>query len=368
MKTRKSIRILGTRGIPAQHGGFETFAEHLALYLTRKGWSVTVYCQEKGNGPVYEDKWQDIKLVHFPISYKGAFGTISFDWKTTRHAARHRDGILTLGYNTAIFGIIYRVLGLKNIINMDGLEWQRKKWSYPARLWLYLNERAGCWIGDHLIADHPEIQKHLATRVHPDKITMIPYGAPSVNSASHELLATLKLHPQQYAIVIARPEPENSILEIVTAFSKRSRGIKLVVLGNFNKANPKYRSKVFAAASSEVQFPGAIYDQRMVKALRFYAYLYIHGHQVGGTNPSLVEALGAGMPILAHDNRYNRWVAGKNNYYFSDTHECAQSLDFILENKGLLQTLRQKNRMRHLTCFNWESILAQYEQLLCEHF
>ncbi|SET48420.1 Glycosyltransferase involved in cell wall bisynthesis [Nitrosomonas marina] len=368
MKTRKSIRILGTRGIPAQHGGFETFAEHLALYLTRKGWSVTVYCQEKGDGAVYEDQWQDIKLVHFPINYKGAFGTISFDWKTTLHAARYQDGILTLGYNTAIFGLIYKILGLKNIINMDGLEWQRKKWSFPARLWLYLNERAGCWIGDHLIADHPEIQKHLATRVHSDKITMIPYGAPDVNSASQELLATLKLYPQQYAIVIARPEPENSILEIVTSFSKRSRGMKLIVLGNFNKANSKYRNKVFAAASSEVQFPGAIYDQQMVKALRFYAYLYIHGHQVGGTNPSLVEALGAGMPILAHDNRYNRWVAGEDNYYFSNTHECAQSLDFILENKELLQILRQKNRIRHQTCFTWESILARYEQLLCEHF
>ncbi|MDR4514993.1 DUF1972 domain-containing protein [Nitrosomonas sp.] len=366
MNPKKTLRILGTRGIPAQHGGFETFAEHLALFLTKNGWAVTVYCQDEGEGTVCEDEWQGIRLIRFPIKNKGAFGTINFDWKTTLHAARFKDGILTLGYNTAIFGIIFRLRQLKNIINMDGLEWRREKWSLGAKLWLYLNERIGCWVGNHLVADHPEIEKHLATRVPSDKITMIPYGAPSVDNADPELLVPYGLHPQQYAIVIARPEPENSILEIVSAFSRQKRGKTLVVLGDFNKANPEYRSKVFAAAGEEVLFPGAVYDQQLVKALRFNACLYIHGHQVGGTNPSLVEALGAGMAILAHNNRYNRWVADSDNYFFSDTNECAQALDSLLENKAILQSLQQKNRQRHLTRFTWESILAQYEQLLLE--
>ncbi len=366
MDKNKTLRILGTRGVPAQHGGFETFAEHLALYLTRHDWNVTVYCQDEGDGGIFTEEWQGIELIHVPIKNKGALGTILFDWRTTLHAARRQGGILTLGYNTAIFCVLYRLLKLRNIINMDGLEWQREKWSLAARIWLYVNERIGCLAGNHLIADHPEIQKHLATRVRPGKITMIPYGANHIDSADQALLEPYGLHPREYAIVIARPEPENSILEIVAGFSRRARGKKLVVLGNFDKANPEYRKQVFAAASAEVLFPGAVYDQPVVQALRYFASLYIHGHQVGGTNPSLVEALGAGMPILAHNNRYNHWVAGNDNHYFANADECAQSLDFLLENAALLEQMRVKNRQRHLDCFTWEHILAQYEQVLSE--
>lgn len=366
MNPKKTLRILGTRGIPARHGGFETFAEHLALYLTQRDWKVTVYCQDEGDDAIFEDEWRGIRLIRVPVKNTGALGTIVFDWKTTLHAARHQDGILTLGYNTAIFCMVYRLLKLKNIINMDGVEWRRKKWSLTAKIWLYLNERIGCLAGNHLIADHPEIQKHLETRVRPGKITMIPYGAERIENADQTLLAPYGLHPREYAIVIARPEPENSILEIVTGFSRRTRGKKLVVLGDFNKADPEYGSKVFAAAGEEVIFPGAIYDRPVVQALRYYASLYIHGHRVGGTNPSLVEALGAGMPILAHNNRYNRWVAGGDNYYFTDAEECAQILNFLLEDTAVLERMRLKNRQRHLDCFTWEHVLAQYEQLLIE--
>ena len=368
MKQNKTLRILGTRGVPAQHGGFETFAEHLALYLVEKGWDVTVYCQDEGNSSLtYKDEWQGIKLIHFPTSNKGAMGTIFFDWKTTLHAARHQDCILTLGYNTAVFCLLYRLRGQKNIINMDGLEWKRNKWSTLAKLWLYCNERAGCLLANHLVADHPEIKKHLATRVHSDKISMIAYGADIINHADVALLAPYGLQPQQYVIIIARPEPENSILEIVTAFSKRQRNKKLVVLGDFNKANPKYRDKVFAVTSSEVIFPGAIYEQQVVNALRFYTCLYVHGHQVGGTNPSLVEALGAGIPVLAHDTHFNRWVAGDSNTYFSNTDECAQAFESLLDNVTLLQSMRQKNRQHHQTTFTWDKILGQYEQLLLKN-
>jgi len=206
MDKNKTLRILGTRGVPARHGGFETFAEHLALYLTRRGWNVIVYCQDEGEGKLYEDEWRDIRLIRVPIKNKGALGTILFDWKTTLHTARHPGGILTLGYNTAIFCVLYRLLKLRNVINMDGLEWQREKWSLAARLWLYINERIGCLTGNHLIADHPEIQNHLATRVRPGKITMIPYGAESIDSADQALLEPYGLRPQEYAIVIARPE------------------------------------------------------------------------------------------------------------------------------------------------------------------
>jgi glycosyltransferase involved in cell wall biosynthesis len=360
MKKNRSIRILGTRGVPAQHGGFETFAEYLSLYLADKGWDVTVYCQEDGKGAMYTDEWRGVKLIHYPITQEGVTGTIIFDWKTTLHAAENGGLILTLGYNTAIFCLLYRFKGLTNFINMDGLEWKRDKWSTLAKLWLYVNERAGCLLGNQLIADHPQIKEHLATRIRPEKITMIPYGAERVDNADVTLIHPYGLQAGKYAIMIARPEPENSILEIVTAFSSKTRSKKLVVLGDFDKVNTQYREKVFAAASDEVVFLGAIYEQAAVSALRFFSCLYLHGHQVGGTNPSLVEALGAGNPILAHDNKFNRWVAGDHNHYFNSIEECEQAFSLILEDRRLRETISSANHQRHLEMFTWENILGQY--------
>ena len=132
----KTLRILGTRGIPAQHGGFETFAQHLALYLSDHDWEVIVYCQDEGSGAAYENTWSNVSLIHIPVKSKGAFGTIEFDWKSTLHASKGKDLILTLGYNTAIFCFLYRLKGIINIINMDGIEWKRDKWSFIERTWL----------------------------------------------------------------------------------------------------------------------------------------------------------------------------------------------------------------------------------------
>ena len=139
---------------------------------------------------------------------------------------------------------------------MDGLEWRRQKWSTPEKAWLYLNERLGCWFGNHLVADHPEIENHLATRVSRHKITMIPYGAERVGKANASLLKPYGLTPDNYSIIIARPEPENNILEIVSAFSSQRRNSKLVVLGNYRPNQNEYHQKVLAAASDEVVFSG----------------------------------------------------------------------------------------------------------------
>ena len=364
---KKKLSILGTRGIPAQHGGFETFAEHLAPYLVKHGWEVTVYCQDEGEGDSYEDTWNGIQLVHIPVRQSGALGTIVFDWKSTLHAARSSDLILTLGYNTAIFSTLYRLRGINNLINMDGIEWTRDKWSFPEKTWLYINERAGCWLGNHLIADHPEIKKHLATRVARNKITMIPYGADKVTHAEINILEQYGLEPENYAILVARPEPENSILEIVNAFSCKKRGKKLAVLGNYYPETSDYHKQVKEIASDEVVFLGAIYDKTVIQSLRYHACLYIHGHTVGGTNPSLVEALGAGSPILAHDNRFNRWVAGTFSFYFKTMEECAAALDTLLDNQPLLKQMREASWEKHQEQFTWEKILSEYERLIQQH-
>jgi len=359
----KSLMILGTRGVPAAHGGFETFAEHLALHLVKSGWQVTVYCQEDGSGPVFEDEWQGVHCVRMPVSTQGAAGTIVFDWMSTAHAAGKTGLVLTLGYNTAVFCALYRLKGLKNVVNMDGVEWRRQKWGAVAKTWFWINDWAGCWLGNHLVADHPEIANHLATRVARSKTTMIPYGSDRVEAADSSLIEPYRLDAGGYGILIARAEPENSILQVVRAWSRKSRGFKLAILGKY-EAGHEYQCAVKDAASSDVMFLGAIYDKAVVQALRFHARFYVHGHQVGGTNPSLVESLGTGNAVLAHDNVYNRWVAGQGGIFFKNEEECANGIERLLGDDPLVQHLRLASRTRHAESFSWGQILREYEDLL----
>lgn len=364
--TKKTLRILGTRGVPAAHGGFETFAEYLSRYLVEHGWRVVVYCQEDGDGPIFEDSWEGVGRIRIPVAHSGPKGTIAFDWKATVHAAGHGDLCLTLGYNTAIFCALLRLRGIPNLINMDGIEWRRQKWGRIAKFWFFVNDWAGCWLGNHLIADNPGIRDHLMTRVNGSKISTIPYGADDLSELSAEPVRSLGLVPGAYWTLVARAEPENSILEIVSAFSRTSRGVKLAVLGRYEPERNVYHRAVQAAASGEVVFLGAIYESEKVKALRFHSAGYFHGHQVGGTNPSLVEAMGAGNAVIAHDNRFNRWVAGESARYFCDEQGCAELLDALMDDDATLAGMRVGIRRRFNEALTWDKVLKQYEALLDE--
>lgn len=364
----KTLYVLGTRGVPASHGGFETFAEKLSVHLTKNKWKVVVYCQEQGVGSFYSSNWNGVERCHIPVKGTGASGTIHFDLLAAFDATK-RDGLfLTLGYNTAIFNIIQRFKSQTNIINMDGIEWRRDKWGLIAKTWFWINERAGCWIGNHLVADHPSIKEHLATRVSADKITMIPYGGDEVLSADAGLLTAYGIEPGHFSVIIARPEPENSFLEMVRAFSSRRRGHKLVVLGNFTPERNAFHKQVMDAASDEVIFPGAIYEAPVVQALRFYGRFYLHGHRVGGTNPSLVEALGAGCAVIAHDNHFNRWVAGPEAAYFKNEAECAALFDRLFADDATVQRMKSASRARFYERFTWDRVLGEYEELLTKWY
>lgn len=358
------LTILGTRGVPARHGGFETFAEKISLYLSSQGWEVSVYCQEDGLGVITESHWNGIRRIHIPVNREGAAGTVIFDWKATRHALSQDGLFLTLGYNTAIFNLMQCVKGQTNVINMDGIEWRRDKWGVIAKTWFWLNERAGCWFGSHLIADHPKIKDHLSTRVNAKKITMIPYGGDEITDADSSLLAPYGVEPGKYSVIIARPEPENSFLEMVQAFSRSPRNHKLVVLGNFTPASNAFHRQVMDAASAEVVFPGAIYEAPVVQALRFFSRFYLHGHRVGGTNPSLVEAMGAGCAVIAHDNHFNRWVAGPEAAYFKDESVCAALFDHLLTDDAAVEQMKAASRARFHERFTWDQVLREYEKLL----
>ena len=357
------VNILGIRGIPAAHGGFETFAARLAPYLRDRGHQVTVYCQEEAGEPgPWIDQWEGIERVHFCPGSSGPRGTIAFDWSCVRHVLKQPGIDLVLGYNTAIFNLRQRLAGRKVLMNMDGIEWKRAKWSLPARLWFYLNEVAGANLCHVAIADHPEIARHVQRRCF-KKAVMIPYGADAITDAAEDPVRALGVEPGNYFVSIARVEPENSILELVQAFSALETSAKCVVLGRFDPDNA-YHQKVKAAAGPGVIFPGAIYDPATVAALRFHARAYLHGHQVGGTNPSLVEALGAGNAVIAHDNGFNRWVAGEAQFYFSDIAAAQAQMSRVLQDSAAHEQAKAAARARHDEAFRWERILAAYEEVL----
>lgn len=359
----RRLRILGSRGIPNRHGGFEACAEHLAPWLVERGWAVTVYCQEDPGTPRRTSVWRGVTLEHVPAPATGARGSLWFDAWTTRDAARHDDLVLTLGFNTAVCFPWYRLHGRRHVVNMDGIEWQRSKWSAPVRAWFYANSWIGGLAAHHCIADHPEIARMLAGRGLGRRTTMVPYGADRVDTAPVAPLTALGVAPREYGLIIARPEPENSILALVRAWSAAVPTRPLLVLGTYDPAHP-YHAAVRAAAGPQVRFPGAIYDAEVVQALRHHARLYLHGHTVGGTNPSLVEALGAGSPVLAHDNAFNRWVAGSGAHYFRDETSCAAVLTQLLDDDADLESMRTASYARHAEAFTWEQVLPAYEAVL----
>ena len=362
--SQPTVRILGTHGIPASYGGFETAVENVSLHLRDHGWRVIVYCQELGVGPIREDVWHGVERVIVPVERDGWLGTATFDWITIRHASRHRDVCLTLGYNTANFNILQKILGIPNVINMDGIEWSRAKWGILQKTILYINERIACMIGDHLIADHPRINEYLESKAPARKISTITYGAHAITQAPLKPVLDRGLTPGGYLTMICRPVPENSILELVQAFSAKTRGYELVIFGDYVPDTDHYHRAVMDAASDEVRFVGAIYEPSQVAALRLHSVVYLHGHTVGGTNPSLVEALAVGNPVVAHDNPYNRWVAGEGALYFDNVESASSCITELLDSVELRKELSAASRARHAAEFTWEHIATQYESVL----
>lgn len=359
------VHVLGTHGVPAAYGGFETAAQEVGLFLRQRGWEVAVYCQVPGEGPTTVDEWRGLTRVLVREPLEGWRGTAAFDLTCVRHVLAHagpNDVCLTFGYNTGVFNVAQRLRGIPNVINMDGMEWTRRRWGLPRQAILLANERMAGLVGDVLIADHPVIHEYLARHFGRRRVTTITYGAHPVDDAPTGPAEELGLTPGSFATMVCRPIPENSCLEIVRAWSTRRRGLPLVVLGDYQDGDP-YHDEVRRAAGDEVRFVGAIHDPQVVGSLRRHGRLYLHGHTVGGTNPSLVEAMAAGNGVVAHRNRYNTWVAGAGAMYFSDEAELDAVLGVALD-PDVARGLGTRARQRFEQEFTWERIGSQYEQAL----
>ena len=360
------IAILGTRGIPAAYGGFETFAQELSVRLAAQGVDVTVFC-EAGRG-AQPSSFQGVQLRYVAAPRLGPLTTLLFDIRCLWSARSAYDVVYMLGYGAGLFCFVPRLWGSIVWINMDGVEWARAKWGGAARRWFKVMETMSVRIVDRVIADAEGIHNHLLARhPHMKPCSVIPYGASIVNEPpDNEPLRAWGLQPDGFHLVVCRLEPENRVLEIVRGFQRSEDRYPLIIVGDANVGGA-YVATLKSLSSDRVRFVGTVYDGDRLRSLRFYARSYFHGHSVGGTNPSLLESLGCGNIVIAHDNVFNREVAGDLAWYFRTEEDVPPILESI---EALPFPTRQERKQaameRVRKLYHWNDIAERYARLLHE--
>lgn len=360
------IAILGTRGIPARYGGFETFAEQLSMRLVQLGCEVTVYA-ETDRPDQSAHLWQGVCVQPVLVPRWGAASAIGYDLRCLWDARRRFDLVYMLGYGAAFACALPRLYGVPVWINVDGLEWARSKWSWLARRYLRTMEWVASWSATRVIADAEAIAQRFR-QLYPRGATCsyVAYGAPQVTCGS-ESLAEGAVGPDAYFLVVARLEPENHVLDILQGYRLyRQQGgqLALFIVGDHTRGTA-YCKALLACSGDGVHFLGAIHDQARLQALRVAALAYLHGHSVGGTNPSLLEALGCGSVVVAHDNPFNREVLGGNADYFKCPQDVATALDALAcLPTAAFQDRRHAARRTIAERYTWEHITLEYQRLL----
>lgn len=361
---RLKIAILGCRGIPNHYGGFEQLAQHLSFGLSDLGHSVTVY--NSHNHPYQESKWKGVNIVHrFDAEYLvGIAGQFVYDFNCIRHARKQDyDVWLLLGYNSSsVWGWLYPKKTVR-ISNMDGLEWKREKYNRLTKRFLLFAEKLAIHYSHYFIADSTVIQSYLQHK-YPINAKYIPYGANIVKQESQCLLNQLELSGSGYSLLISRMEPENNVEMIVKGFSSSNSKDKLVVVGNICNSLGRRIVREYQQ-DHRIRFTGAIFDPIQLHTLKKNCTFYFHGHSVGGTNPSLLEAMASGAVICAHDNPFNRAVLEDNGLYFSSPH-CIKHIVEDVAINGKEHQMVKNNLVKINASFNWSAIVAQYESFIRE--
>lgn len=354
------IALLGTRGIPNEYGGFEQFADVLSQGLVQKGHEVTVYCSK--NHSYTEQIYNGVSLVHCkdPENRVGTAGQFIYDLNCMLHARKQNYNIIyVLGYTSS--SIWQWLIQNKAIVvtNMDGLEWKRSKYSTKVQKFLKYAEKLAVKLSDFLVADSIGIQTYLKNEYGVDS-AYHPYGSFVHEFPDNSCLVSYTLEEYNYDILIARFEPENNIEMVLEAFSKSQTKRKFILIGNY--AHTEFGKQMFAKYSNDkrIQFLGAIYNQDELQNLRHFSNIYFHGHSVGGTNPSLLEAMGSSSLIAYHDNDFNRAIVGDDGLPFLTISELTEIIN-TTDKKNYIYTI-EKNIHKIKTIYSWDIIIENYEQ------
>ncbi|MHA4808689.1 DUF1972 domain-containing protein [Flavitalea flava] len=360
------IGILGTRGIPNAYGGFEQFAQYLAIGLQKKGYEISVY--NSSDHPYKSPNWNGISIIHCKDWEHriGTAGQFIYDYNCFIDARqRNYDVLIQLGYTSnSIWHWIWPKKPI-HIINMDGLEWKRSKYNKPVQKFLQTAERLAVKYASLLVSDSPGIRDYLLEKYNQPSV-YIPYGAEIPAAYNPSFPAEWGLEPGDYHLIMARMEPENNIEMIIKGWISSRQSKPLVIIGNSGNKFGQYLTKNYQY--EKLRFIGAIYDQPVVNALRHYSDLYFHGHSVGGTNPSLLEAMACECNIAAHDNPFNKAILNEDAFYFSSPEQVREVMDkedMAGDNGNIMMEARkEKNIMKIRTLYNWGRIIDEYEKVI----
>lgn len=355
------IAILGTRGIPNNYGGFEECAAQLSVDLVKRGHDVIVYNPD--THPFEGSEWNGVKIekIFFKENIFRFLSVFIFDYLSLKDAVKKKyDIILELGYSPAslFFGLVRRGSS-KIITNMDGLEWKRDKWGCFTKKLLKFCERMAVKRSDALISDNIGIQEYLLGEynVHTE---FIPYGADIPVKPDEAALDSMGLKIKDYFLLIARLEPENNIELILDGYLKSGSDLPFIVIGPLDT---KYTKSLLKKYKNEVRirFLDGIYEKDFLVSLRYFCTLYFHGHSVGGTNPSLLEAMSDGAPLVAHNNIFNRGVLGTDAYYFSSPDEVATLISGFNADRFIRFSKNNIEKIKGI--YNWQKISDGYQKV-----
>ncbi|BDZ45946.1 glycosyltransferase [Naasia aerilata] len=362
---QKQLRIamVGTRGVPAAYGGFETAVEEIGSRLAARGHEVTVYCRPKdGNRPA---EHLGMKLVHLPALKKKTLETLSHSALSALHMLGHRKQDMAFVFNAANspFVPIIKARRVPTAVHVDGLEWRRGKWGKWGRRYYRMAEQFSVRSADALISDAQGIADYYSAEFGVPT-ELIAYGSSKLTEVATDKLTKHGLVPGEFHLVVARFEPENHVDVIVDGYTRSGSKYPLVVVGSAPYA-AEYTDRIArtAAADSRIKMLGGVWDQEELNQLYAHARTYLHGHSVGGTNPSLLRAMGAGTAVIAYDVVFNREVAGPDGLYFADADALVPILERIEDAGWKHVAIGTAMQQRAEAMYDWDKVALGYEEL-----
>jgi glycosyltransferase involved in cell wall biosynthesis len=359
------IAMIGTRGVPAAYGGFETAVEEIGRRLVDRGHAVTVYCRPPARGHRFTPaEHLGMRLVHLPAVRLKACETLSHTALSVGHATTHRRPDVAFVFNAANapFVPLLRQRGIPTTVHVDGLEWKRDKWGGTARRYYRWAEQLAVKSADALIADAQGIVNYYRDEF-AIPTELISYGTRVLHDPPSTRLAELGLTPNGFHLAVARFEPENHVDVIIEGFLRSSSRLPLVVVGSAPYSGLHGRRIAALAADPRVRLLGGLWDQEQLDQLYAHSVSYLHGHSVGGTNPSLLRAMGARTAAIAWDVVFNREVLGVYGAYFRDSATLASLIEDAEFNPHHTTEVGVALQRRAGALYNWGHVTDGYEDL-----
>jgi glycosyltransferase involved in cell wall biosynthesis len=352
------IAILGTRGVPANYGGFETFAEQLGARLAARGHHVTVYARSAYVGREVTS-YRGIRVVRLPAPRSKYLETVVHTLFAACHALVRRWDVVYICNSANVPAATLLWLARKQVIlNVDGLEWQRRKWGTAGRAYYRACARIAAWLPVHVVTDARVIQRHYR-EAYGRATDYFPYGTDLDPVADDGTLGRLGLVPGNYVLYVSRLEPENNAHVVIESYRSVRADVPLAIVGDAPYASD-YIASLKRTDDPRVRFLGAIYGHGY-QVLRSHAAAYVQATEVGGTHPALVEAMGFGNVIIANDVPEHRETLGDAGLYYRDARQLAEAIDAVLGDTATCASLRDRAHQRARDTYGWDAIAAEYE-------